>query len=467
MVLLVRPGRPGYAYCLQLLDGGIQMAHNSLKVQTAGDGRFEFGPQEQALRIIVLHEQGYAEAEKLPASSDIRLVPWARVEGVVKIGGKPVANQKIVLERRIANLLAENETIRIRNETTCDEHGRFVLDKVAPGPSFVGREIEYTRAMSGSFYFDHAVPVHPQAGQTSQVTIGGTGRKVTGRIVAPDGERINFDRTFPQGVLKLPHPGFRPPAEVMRKSEPERMQWYKAWLTSEQGQEFQRAMTASQNIQYFVPIQADGSFEVQDVPPGDYELHVWIDELHDGPAWGTGNRIGSASGLVEVADEPEDSREPVDAGQLQLRPVSSRRQPRAAATEPASTEGSDASSKPSAHTADTKRGATSTKTGADLLHFSIPAEQFERARNDKLAKTWRPLLENEPSKKFDTPKTRASRYEAVVTVGSQQYRGVVLYLKPKKIFYFWGSPLSDTASDAEQHFYGPFSADLLAEPNLR
>ena len=74
---------------------------------TGPDGRYTFRPQEKPVTVVVADEAGFGvrSPDQLAASTDVRLVPWGRIEGVLRIGksicaepeSQRLAEQHIVL----------------------------------------------------------------------------------------------------------------------------------------------------------------------------------------------------------------------------------------------------------------------------------------------------------------------------------------------------------------------------------
>jgi len=69
------------------------------RTQTDAEGRFAFAPQIHDKAVIVVDEAGYAQVsvEDLKQSPDVRLQPWARVEGTLMVGTQPGTNESIML----------------------------------------------------------------------------------------------------------------------------------------------------------------------------------------------------------------------------------------------------------------------------------------------------------------------------------------------------------------------------------
>ena len=65
--------------------------------RTDTDGRFSFPPRRELFFLVVLHDQGFAQAEGKTTMNEITLQPWAKVEGTLRIDDKPGAHEHIAI----------------------------------------------------------------------------------------------------------------------------------------------------------------------------------------------------------------------------------------------------------------------------------------------------------------------------------------------------------------------------------
>src|SRR5207247_2350280 len=66
---------------LVLIHSGLHMT------RTSTDGSFHLSPEPGAERLAIVHETGWAIVPiPSPPSDQISLAPWARVEGILRIG---------------------------------------------------------------------------------------------------------------------------------------------------------------------------------------------------------------------------------------------------------------------------------------------------------------------------------------------------------------------------------------------
>lgn len=262
---------------------------NSRFVETGSDGKFSFPAQTEAYLLAVIHDDGYAEvtAEELAAEPNITIEPWGRVEGVLRIGSQVGAGEKVSLGYRRPY---KTGTPRIYYDcsTVTDANGDFAFDKLPPGKAQVGRKI-LSRQFTG---YSYAEPVEVKPGQIVSVTIGGTGRPVVGRVVVPADYEKPVDWAYGYNSLILKVPG----KETIRRLE---------------GREYARS--------YAFEISYDGTFRVEDVPAGAYDLRINLYEPPSGGLTGLWETIGSLNYEFEVPDMNDGrSDEPLDIGTLEL-----------------------------------------------------------------------------------------------------------------------------------------------------
>ncbi|MCX5634663.1 MAG: hypothetical protein NTW55_02315 [Planctomycetota bacterium] len=262
---------------------------NSTFVKTGTDGRFSFPPQTELYRIVVLCEKGCADvtAEQVVADSNIVIEAWGLVEGVLVIGSKPGAGEEIAVD--YGKYPEPNfPQVFYVCVTVTDANGYFVLDKLPLGKAHVAHRMK----LGESTHDSHSVPIEVKAGQAVYVTIGGMGRPIIGKIAAPAdyNEPIDCNRGNNRLILK-------------QQQSP----------VPEEGQ-------PSQYLVYPFGIESDGSFRVEDVPSGQYELQINLHEKPKDGSSGYGPIIGNVNYEFEVTEMPGGrSDEPLDIGTLELK----------------------------------------------------------------------------------------------------------------------------------------------------
>jgi beta-lactamase regulating signal transducer with metallopeptidase domain/protocatechuate 3,4-dioxygenase beta subunit/peroxiredoxin len=228
-------------------------------MKTDETGRITFAQSEEPLLLLVAHPSGFAARIGAQLVSpdgspiDLALEPWGRVDGIVKVASRPAANARVSL-RFLKSDRPMSRLPRARNTST-DSQGRFHFENVVPGlvkPS-------YTLAMeteaSSSGHDARAIEV--KAGQSARLVLGGAGRTVIGRLILPESMKTGKQANHRKGFLsQSPEP-----STGVNKMTP------KEGSRQEFDQERDR-------VTYSFSIESTGSFRVEDVAPGKYELYV-------------------------------------------------------------------------------------------------------------------------------------------------------------------------------------------------
>jgi Carboxypeptidase regulatory-like domain len=271
---------------------------------TGADGRFGFAPIDGPFRVIALHDVGYAEAAgpQLAESHELKLEPWGRIEGTLRVGGKPLAHETVVAsldEERI-----DLPGIKLQNESRAqtDEQGRFVIERIVPGEASVYWQPTGGERKTPDRYYQPAFRTIRPA-QTVQVDlIQDGGRPLEGKVVASDRPRDPLDLAGSNAYLLPKAPEVPYPPGL---SEEDRREWLSRWRLTEEGREYRHAR---RGFAHGLGLNLDGTFRVDEVQPGAYQLHV---------------RVKGFVELVrdfEVAEPPPGQNvTPVDLGTLALK----------------------------------------------------------------------------------------------------------------------------------------------------
>jgi 5-hydroxyisourate hydrolase-like protein (transthyretin family) len=248
-------------------------------VRTGPDGRFPLPPRDGPYLLIAVSDAGYADAssDEFAKSAKLVLQPWGRIEGGVRIGPRFGPDQEVTF--RPIRLEGKGGIYgwNYNYTTRTDERGRFRFDRVIPGPGTVARVVvtEFAGGMTRhSPGWPESVEVKP--GETIQVTIGGKGRPVIGRLVLDGTPESPVDWT---------------------RNEPAEITIPGGWLASN--------------------IDKDGRFRIEDVRAGKYELKVSVN-APPGPRFkGSGTLIGRLQMPFTVPEMPGGrSNEPLDLGTI-------------------------------------------------------------------------------------------------------------------------------------------------------
>jgi hypothetical protein len=289
-------------------NGGEIQNNMAATASSGADGRINFPPQTGNFKIAVIADAGYAETDQdaLAKSPVVTLSPWGRIEGRMMVGSKPATGVNVdVFSSR--NMAYDPEQARIFNQlnTKTDDDGKFVVDRVPPGSWTIGRRV----VLSTNSWTDAAIQsVQVDPGKTVSVNVGGTGRPVVGRVMLPPELSGRSDWTYNYCQISSQRPSVfnAPPMPLLvRMSSAEtREKWMQDWMKTDAGKAYiadqQKAMANMRN--YPFSVSADGSFRVDDVPAGDYQLSINMRQT-SGPN-GFGPQIAVGYAEFTIAEMP-------------------------------------------------------------------------------------------------------------------------------------------------------------------
>jgi beta-lactamase regulating signal transducer with metallopeptidase domain len=222
--------------------------------------------------VFATRLDGYASAPaaSVKAGQPMTLRPWGRIEGTLRFGGQPVTNASVRLEASAPNVyeaFAQGNT---------DEQGRFVLTNV-PSERFTLAWNVRSGPARGERGTSQPIEVRP--GGVTTIALGGTGRPVTGRLVANTPvSGLNWKR-----------------ASIRLETTPA------AWPV---------------DSFYFQPaISDDGTFRFDDVPAGTYQFSA---DFNRNPAT---NFMVAGAGQTVVVPEITGGRggAALDLGEIKMR----------------------------------------------------------------------------------------------------------------------------------------------------
>jgi beta-lactamase regulating signal transducer with metallopeptidase domain len=232
-------------------------------IQTADDGSFTLDTEVAATAVLAAHEKGFVKVslDSVRASGKIVLQPWGRIEGVLHIGSRLGTNELVGLGNiAFGARFAALPEVRANFQAHTDSQGRFVIPDVPPGKLTIGR---IASMGPNSWNYTSETNIVVKAGEPTQVEIGGTGRPVIGRAALNEaGSGVDWTTAVCTLALKVPVPKFKT------------IQEQRAWRWDSED--------APQRFFYHALAKADGSFLIEDVPPGDYYLYIEIDQHNAG-----------------------------------------------------------------------------------------------------------------------------------------------------------------------------------------
>jgi beta-lactamase regulating signal transducer with metallopeptidase domain/protocatechuate 3,4-dioxygenase beta subunit len=273
------------------------------------DGHFSFPAPDEPFQLVITHSSGFAYLKSAdgPISNQIKLTPWARVEGTFRVGKQPAPN--VVLSMFVEGIHSYGDdvpNIFTGHDVTTGKDGRFVFERAFPGRGRIGRRI-LLMVDDGATEVTSSLRVSAEfiAGKTTTLNLGGTGRPVVGKLAPPAGysKKVlwNFALIKAQNALKPP-PAPTPPKKV--GNDPKKYQaWWKTWIETPAGRAWKSASESYRQLMLESPyitasVDRDGSFRIDDVPEGNYVLRVRFSK----------NAVGVLSGYRFAVPAVEEGR---------------------------------------------------------------------------------------------------------------------------------------------------------------
>lgn len=272
----------------------------AMRTTTGPDGHFELKPPEQPLAVVAKAPGGYtAVLISDPAKPmSITLQPWARLEGVVRTGSKPVPHARVQIAQYGDQADYNRWHVVKQQEIECDANGRYALDRVVPGHNVIGRVLK-PHYMPPRMY-SRDLP----AGKVTVVNLGGDGRTIIGHL-PPEARGFSFGN----GSIQRPQPKMPLPANWDKLDDAAREKLQREFWESPAAREWQQTANLAQ-----FDIGRDGTFRVEDVPAGEYHINTMVGEGHfyiEAAGWGD----------TPITVPPFTASEidvPLDIGQVQM-----------------------------------------------------------------------------------------------------------------------------------------------------
>jgi hypothetical protein len=305
---------------LSIRDGAADPSPNQQQPQTSGpDGRITFTQQLGHFELLVMANEGFADAnqDELAKSKTIALLHWARIEGRLMVGTQPARAANVILRQdRIGPYGPTEPHVELWATARTDDTGQFTVEQLPPGHWVIGWRMPPSSANSMIQSFDAT------AGETVHVVAGGKGRPIVGTVRLPPDLAARSDWFYGDSWIDPDVEGMAPPipAEIQMEPREEKQRWWIAWLNSDAGKAFMENRRKETGDRYPKPIivAADGSFRVDDVVPGQYEVNI---RLRVG---GTADVFDLASGSAALTVAPipgERSDEPLQIDPITIVPL--------------------------------------------------------------------------------------------------------------------------------------------------
>lgn len=243
------------------------------RCETDRSGRFQFPPPEERFGLVITHPTGYAMFQPVPHSKHrwITLDPWTRIEGTLQAGGKPVRDATVSIDRvgRFFRPTIGLPELSVSEMAKTDANGGFVFARVLSGSGSVSCRLPQRPGLpEANFMSMQSIETKFPAGETVHLEFGRHCRTVVGRLRAPPD-------------LKM-----RP-----------------RWRLASVELRWENASGDRQTREFKGSPENDGSFRIDNVPPGRWALaidyinydrenqwrlyllhHFSVSELDDGPS---------------------------------------------------------------------------------------------------------------------------------------------------------------------------------------
>lgn len=246
-------------------------------VATDPNGEFTLPFLPIGTTIACLSDAGWAKIAKHEEQEGkpltIRLTPWARVQLTTNAYQDTPSNERLGLQFVSAQEKDQGK-VNWTYELRADEQGRAVFDRVIPGSAMAYRWVSTrgTRSIPKKKYRSHGVIATFRQGQSSDVVLGESKYNATGKLFKPVAYRgkANWSggyvaltennavdlvlRTaiFEYGKLLSQSNVYRPEQRVPPSGVPNYL------------------------VRYIAPIEPDGSYTIDAVPPGPYKLSAVV-----------------------------------------------------------------------------------------------------------------------------------------------------------------------------------------------
>ncbi|QDT40029.1 Regulatory protein BlaR1 [Gimesia alba] len=314
---------------IAIMNGKVRnLSTYATTVHADADGLFNIPPRQESFQLVITHPTGFAylssENGKLP--NPIKLTAWARLEGTFRVANQIAPNVTLSIQGNGINVYEEdNPHIYTRNQVKTDQNGRYVFERVFPGNGYVGRNITFM-VNEGATEVTSAIQIPQQfeAGKTITLDLGRSGRPVIGKLVPP--ETFQGKVIWPFATLRA-YRYMEPPAIVSLmntlQNDPVQYQtWFDNWKQSPKYaeekaaiEEYQRAneKLRAETPHLVATMDRDGSFRIDNTPPGTYSMSVYFYEGNQNP----GPLIDHIFSVPPA--EKNGETEPVDLGTLPLK----------------------------------------------------------------------------------------------------------------------------------------------------
>lgn len=278
-----------------------------LRAKTDAKGAFELPATADAGRVLVLHDAGYAiqpsaDFTEKAGGVEVKLTPWARVEGDLIVDDQPVNGRPVALRVVDENQNDRNgpKAIYFDMRTATRPDGKFSFDRVpSHAPLTLSRDTE--NGPSGN------TPVEAKAGQTTTVHLGDQRQAATGKIdigaVVADAAKLitTADRQVRVRAFRID------PAPAAPAGWQDRAAWDAAVAALQKSEPSVDAPISALAANAAVTT-TDGSVRFDDLLPGHYVMYANIHAPMEANICGWGRVLASARVEFDVPPPSADQK---------------------------------------------------------------------------------------------------------------------------------------------------------------
>ncbi len=243
-------------------------------------GRFSLNPEKGNALIVVMHKDGYVQiaSDAYQNNSEIKLTPWARIEGTVDLGSEGTSDISMTTLDKSSNTDPIPRISWMFYGFSLSGNS-FVVEHVPAEPVQIAKNLRFEQ--------HNAKLLEPEPGKTYKVHLGDKGSTVTGKIALVDSSQNYADPRQTHVAVFRVDPESKLPNSIknlQRKS----FNWYYKDQAS--------IYSASKTYQNrFMPnIDEEGNFTFDNIPEGEYELVI---NLHDP----LGENVSCGRGVLRAA----------------------------------------------------------------------------------------------------------------------------------------------------------------------
>lgn len=246
-----------------MFRGNFDSYNEAAKEEADERGQFAIPTLDEPMLVAAVHDSGYAEitSQELAKSKQLQLQPWAKVELTMTREGRPLPNA--VFEIYPQPGLAPNLQIGTYGMSgTTDADGRIVFPRVVPRAGTILRIMPQSFGNMTMHHTAQQRSIDLKPGEVTRVEFGNAGAVLKGRLSM-------------KGVPPTEHDWkSNPPIKITTNatnSAATPTSILNAIANSLKGK---REPPVASRQQFLSLIDDDGSFVIDDVPPGTYTLSV-------------------------------------------------------------------------------------------------------------------------------------------------------------------------------------------------